>query len=107
MRCDVTTALKELNLHGMANAWTELTAKEEGETKIAPSRWLIEHLLKAEHTDRAMRSVSYQIKAALVHKALKRRKLSRSCAFWRCASWKHKQHHLRTWHRLVAKPSGE
>ena len=68
MRCDVTTALKELNLHGMTNAWTELTAKEEGETKIAPSRWLIEHLLKAEHTDRAMRSVSYQIKAALVRK---------------------------------------
>ena len=64
MRCDVTTELKELKLHGMANAWTDLTAQEEGETKIASSRWLIEHLLQAEHTDRAMRSVSYQIKAA-------------------------------------------
>jgi len=31
---------------------------------IQTSRWLIEHLLQAEHTDRAMRSVSHQLKAA-------------------------------------------
>jgi DNA replication protein DnaC len=28
------------------------------------SRWLIEHLLQSEHTDRAMRSISYQMHAA-------------------------------------------
>ena len=62
MRCDVTTELKELRLHGMASAWTDLTA--QGETSTASSKWLIEHLLQAEHTDRAMRSVSHQLKAA-------------------------------------------
>ncbi len=31
---------------------------------IEPSRWLIEHLVQAEDTDRAMRSVSHQTHAA-------------------------------------------
>jgi len=59
---DVTTELKELRLHGMASAWMDLMA--QGETSTASSKWLIEHLLQAEHTDRAMRSVSYQMSAA-------------------------------------------
>ena len=59
---DVTTELKELRLHGMASAWTDLM--EQGETSAASSKWLIEHLLRAEHTDRAMRSVSHQMNAA-------------------------------------------
>jgi DNA replication protein DnaC len=59
---DVTTELKELRLQGMASAWMDLTA--QGETSTASSRWLIEHLLQAETTDRAMRLVSHQMKAA-------------------------------------------
>ena len=59
---DVTTELKELRLHGMVSAWTDLMA--QGTTSTESSRWLIEHLLQAEHTDRAMRSVSHQMNAA-------------------------------------------
>ena len=62
MRRDVGTELKELRLHGMVGAWTDLMA--QGESALASSKWLIEHLLQAEHTDRAMRSVSHQMKAA-------------------------------------------
>jgi len=46
----------------MASAWTDL--RGQGESSTATSRWLIEHLLQAEHTDRAMRSVSHQMNAA-------------------------------------------
>ena len=59
---DVTNELKELRLHGMANAWTDLT--DAGTASTESSRWLIEHLLQAEHTDRAMRSVRHQLTAA-------------------------------------------
>ena len=62
MRRDVTTELKELRLLGMVNAWTDLTA--QGDSQVAASKWLIEHLLQAEHTDRAMRSISHQMKVA-------------------------------------------
>lgn len=59
---DTTAELKELRLHGMASAWTDLLA--QGESAVCTSKWLIEHLLRAEHTDRAMRSVSHQMNAA-------------------------------------------
>lgn len=59
---DVTAELKELRLHGMVSAWTDLLA--QGESAVSSSQWLIEHLLRAEHTDRAMRSVSHQMNAA-------------------------------------------
>lgn len=62
MRRDITRELKELRLHGMASSWLDLTA--QGESGTASSQWLIEHLLQAEHTDRAMRSVSHQMHAA-------------------------------------------
>ena len=62
MRRDITSELKELRLHGMANSWLDLTA--QGESGTASSRWLIEHLLQAEHTDRAVRSVCHQMNAA-------------------------------------------
>ena len=62
MRADVVTELKELRLHGMVSAWTDLMA--QGEASTASSKWLIEHLLQAEHTDRAMRSVKHQMNAA-------------------------------------------
>ena len=49
---DVTAELKALRLHGMAGAWTDLSA--QGTASTASSKWLIEHLLQAETTDRAM-----------------------------------------------------
>ncbi len=60
---DVTAELKSLRLYGMTSAWTDLTA-QGGLTALESSRWLIEHLLQAESTDRAMRSIGYQMKAA-------------------------------------------
>ena len=59
---EITTDLKALRLHGMADAWTDWVA--QGASSTASSRWLIEHLLQAETTDRAMRSVSHQMHAA-------------------------------------------
>ena len=74
---EVTTELKELRLHGMVDAWKDLTA--QGEANTATARWLIEHLLQAELTDRAVRSVSHQMNAAKfpVH-----RDLAGFCVFW-------------------------
>lgn len=55
---DVTVELKALRLHGMAAAWCDL--HEQGPASgLEASRWLVEHLLQAESTDRAMRSVQY------------------------------------------------
>jgi DNA replication protein DnaC len=59
---DVTIELKELRLHGMASAWTDLVNQDT--TSTESSKWLIEHLLQAETSDRAMRSVSHQMNAA-------------------------------------------
>jgi DNA replication protein DnaC len=59
---DVLLELKQLRLHGMATAWSELA--EQGDAGIDSARWLLEHLLQAEATDRAMRSVSHQMHAA-------------------------------------------
>jgi hypothetical protein len=55
--------LKELRLYGMAGAWEDLV-KQGGHATLESSRWLLEHLLQAEVTDRAMRSVSYQMHTA-------------------------------------------
>jgi DNA replication protein DnaC len=62
MQHDIPKELKELRLNGMAGAWADLVAL--GDAAVASSKWLIEHLLQAEHTDRAMRSISHQMKAA-------------------------------------------
>ncbi len=60
---DLGPELKQLRLHGMAAAWTDLV--EQGtHSELDTSRWLIEHLLQAETTDRAMRSVNHQMHAA-------------------------------------------
>ena len=60
---DVAVELKELRLHGMAVAWTDLLSQGTA-TSLDSSRWLIENLVHAETTQRAMRSVSYQMHAA-------------------------------------------
>jgi DNA replication protein DnaC len=63
MTRDLTVELKQLRLHGMADAWSELV--EQGTSAgLDASRWLLEHLLAAENTDRALRSVSHQMHAA-------------------------------------------
>ena len=60
---EVTAELKALRLHGMAAAWDDLIAQGTL-ASVESSRWLIEHLLQAETTERVMRSVSYQMTAA-------------------------------------------
>src|SRR5450830_863373 len=58
--------LKALRLYGMVDAWNDIIAQGTLAT-VESSRWLIEHLLDAEHTVRAMRSMRsmrYQIQAA-------------------------------------------
>ena len=62
MRRDVVVELKELRLHGMVAAWTDLMA--QGDSTVAASKWLIDLLLQAENTDRGLRSISHQMKAA-------------------------------------------
>jgi len=60
---DLAVELKQLRLHGMAGAWSDLVG-QGANAGVDSARWLLEHLLQAEGTDRAMRSVSYQMHAA-------------------------------------------
>ena len=53
---DIAAELKQLRLHGMAGAWVDLV-EQGSHTELDASRWLLEHLLQAEATDRALRSV--------------------------------------------------
>jgi len=66
MRRDMSTELTELRLLGEAGAWEDLTTQEGKSTDVGvqTSRWLIEHLLQAEHAQRAFASVRHQMKAA-------------------------------------------
>jgi DNA replication protein DnaC len=60
---DLMVELKQLRLHGMALAWSDLV-EQGANAGLDTSRWLLEHLLQAELTDRSMRSVSHQMHAA-------------------------------------------
>ncbi len=60
---EVAAELNALRLYGMVGAWEDIIAQGTLAT-VESSRWLIEHLLEAEHTDRAMRSIRYQMHAA-------------------------------------------
>ena len=51
MTRDVTVELKRLRLHGMADAWADLV-EQGGNASLDSSRWLIEHLLQADHGPR-------------------------------------------------------
>ncbi|MBA4143364.1 MAG: ATP-binding protein [Nitrosospira sp.] len=63
---DIISQLKALKLQGMADSYAEL--QSQGATGAAASMessvWLLRHLLEAESTDRAIRSIRYQINAA-------------------------------------------
>ena len=60
---DLTLELKRLRLFGMAAAWDELV--EQGpQAGLESAGWLVEHLLQAEATDRAVRSVNHQTHVA-------------------------------------------
>src|SRR5512132_356830 len=60
---EVAAELKALRLYGMVGAWEEIVAQGT-QAAVESARWLIEHLLEAEQTDRVMRSISYQMQAA-------------------------------------------
>ena len=60
---ELIAELKELRLHGMALAWADLV-EQGSNAAVDSSRWLLEQLLQAEITDRAMRSVRYQMTTA-------------------------------------------
>jgi len=60
---DLATELKALRLYGMAAAWASLTAQGES-ARVDAARWLVEHLVDEEQTDRALRSISHQMHAA-------------------------------------------
>ena len=66
MSREISIELKALRLSGMADAWDELAAQDgqSSNAGVQTSRWLIEHLLQAEHTQRAMAAVRHQMKAA-------------------------------------------
>jgi len=62
MTNDTVQRLKALRLHGMAQTWTEVVAQAR-RTPLDPER-LMHELLAAEHADREVRSVSYQMRVA-------------------------------------------
>ena len=77
---EISAELKALRLYGMVSAWGELSANDGG-LGIQSARWLIERLLDAEATDRAMRSIRYQMSAARfpVHRDLAGFDFAQSC----------------------------
>jgi|GEM_PF-6177598 len=60
---DATVELKALRLDGMASVWCDL-AEQDAASGLDVSRWLVEHLLQAETTDRSMRSFQHQMNSA-------------------------------------------
>ena len=68
---DLIAEFKGLRLQGMASAWDELVVNGPS-SRLEGSRWLIEHPLLSEHTDRAMRASGYKMHVAKfpVHRAL-------------------------------------
>lgn len=62
MFIDQTTSLKALKLYGMAVAWSELQS-EKPKQAHRPETWMA-RLLAAEQTDRQLRSLRHQLKAA-------------------------------------------
>lgn len=61
---DIISQLKALKLHGMADSYAELQSQGSSSTAVESAEWLLRHLLEAESTDRAIRSIRYQVNAA-------------------------------------------
>ena len=61
MRPDLLRDLKDLRLYGMVGAWSELLEQNH---PLDSGRWLIEHLVQAEQTDRHGRSIRNQLTSA-------------------------------------------
>jgi len=68
---EISNELKALKLHGMADCYTDLDTQGRLAT-IGEADWLIKHLIDAETTDRAIRSIGYQMAAARfpIHRSL-------------------------------------
>jgi DNA replication protein DnaC len=62
MTNDTVAQLKSLRLHGMAQSWPELIAQSR-KGRLDPEQ-LINDLLAAEHADRLVRSITYQMRVA-------------------------------------------
>ena len=62
MSIDYATTLKSLQLYGMATVWSELQA-EKPKQAHRPEVWM-ERLIAAEQTERQLKSLRYQLKAA-------------------------------------------
>ena len=62
MSIDHATSLKALQLYGMATAWSELQAEKPVQTH-RPESWM-GRLIAAEQTDRQLKRLRYQLKAA-------------------------------------------
>jgi DNA replication protein DnaC len=60
---EIVPELKALKLYGMAGAWSDLQVNGNA-SSLEASHWLMEHLLDAETTDRAVRSIRYQMHVA-------------------------------------------
>jgi DNA replication protein DnaC len=60
---EVISELKAFKLYGMAQSYAELL-EHGGTAAMQTSHWLIEHLLQAERSDRALRTISYQMHTA-------------------------------------------
>jgi len=60
---ELASELRALKLYGMAGAWSDLLGNGHAPA-LEDARWLMEHLLEAETTDRVIRSIRYQMNAA-------------------------------------------
>jgi len=62
MLAELIAPLKALHLYGMAQGLSELVAEQDRQPAL-PEHWL-NHLIQAEQTDRQIRTLRYQLKAA-------------------------------------------
>jgi len=64
MSIDLLTQLNDLRLYGMAEKWAEIKAEAPQRKKELSPELLLSQLIKAETTDRQVRSLRYQLKVA-------------------------------------------
>ena len=65
---NITQQFKSLNLNGMADCYAELSKRKDNETIESA----LKQLIHAEETDRALRSIGYQMRSARfpIHRSL-------------------------------------